>query len=548
MLTLRAALLESNNRAATALQQRVGSRPVLRLASHVGLDDMPDVPSLSLGTGLVTPLELTAAYATFPNGGLAVAPRAIVRVLDADGGVALDNPVQSERVVSVQTAYQMVSMLGDVVDRGTGQVVRRAGLALSGRRARPGRPTTSRTRGSSGSRRTWSSASGSGSISRRPIGREAYGSRYAAPIWTEFMRRAARTRPPEAFDAPAGLKEATLCRISYQRPVEGCPTYTEYLKPDDKVPGGLCTIHRGTHQAAGPTRDRGLVLGRREANPRHFPVGTAGRMTRPILAFFALTYAATWTCWAAAAAVSRGSTPGDAVRPSIAGALFLLGTIAPSLVALAVTERAGGRAATRALLGRVFLWNVAVRWYVFAVGYMLAIKLSAALVYRVVTGGWPRFGDEAWYLMAIAIVFSTWVQAGEEIGWRGYVLPRLAARVGLAPASVILGVLWAGWHLPLFFVPAADTMGQSFPLYVLQVTALSVAAAWLYWRTGGSLLLVMLLHAAVNNTKDIVPSAVPGATNPFALSTSLVAWITATLLWIAAAHFLWRMRRGVIYQ
>jgi membrane protease YdiL (CAAX protease family) len=108
--------------------------------------------------------------------------------------------------------------------------------------------------------------------------------------------------------------------------------------------------------------------------------------------------------------------------------------------------------------------------------------------------------------------------------------------------------LWAGWHLPLFFVPAADTMGQSFPLYVLQVTALSVAAAWLYWRTGGSLLLVMLLHAAVNNTKDIVPSAGRGATNPFGLSTSLVAWITATLLWIVAAHFLWRMRRGVIYQ
>ena len=111
-----------------------------------------------------------------------------------------------------------------------------------------------------------------------------------------------------------------------------------------------------------------------------------------------------------------------------------------------------------------------------------------------------------------------------------------------APASVILGVIWASWHLPLFFFPAADTLGQSFPLYVVQVTALSVAGAWLYWRTGGSLLLVMLLHAAVNNTKDIVPSAVPGATNPFALSTSLVAWLSATLLWIVAGYFLVGMR------
>ena len=180
----------------------------------------------------------------------------------------------------------------------------------------------------------------------------------------------------------------------------------------------------------------------------------------------------------------------------------------------------------------------------FAIGFFPAIKLSVALVHRVATGVWPSFGEEAWYVMAGAIVISTWVQAGEEIGWRGYALPRLSDRFGLALASVILGILWACWHLPLFFVPVSDTYGQSFPLYLLQVTAVSVAMAWLYWRTGGSLLLVMLLHAAVNNTKDIVPSVVPGATNPFALSPSLVAWLTVAFLWIAAGIFLLQMRRA----
>jgi penicillin-binding protein 1A len=245
VLTLRAALLESNNRAAAALQQRVGSRPVLRLASHVGLNDMPDVPSLSLGTGLVTPLELTAAFATFPNGGLAVAPRAIARVLDADGAVALDNPVRSERVVSAQTAYQMVSMLGDVIDRGTGSGVRRGGVTF---------PVGGKTGTTNDFKDAWFVGFSSSLVvgvwvgfdQPRAIGRDAYGSRYAAPIWTDFMRRAARTRRPEAFAAPAGLQEATLCRLSYLRPVEGCPTYTEYLKTDDKVPGALCTIHKGT--------------------------------------------------------------------------------------------------------------------------------------------------------------------------------------------------------------------------------------------------------------------------------------------------------------
>lgn len=269
-------------------------------------------------------------------------------------------------------------------------------------------------------------------------------------------------------------------------------------------------------------------------------------MTRPLLKFFSLTYAATWICWTASRLITRGNAPPSPALATLAEAVFLLGVFAPALVALVLTERAEGRAAVRTLLSRLFNWQVGARWYLFAVGYMPAIKLSVALAHRVATGAWPRFGQEQWYLMAVAIVFSTWVQAGEEIGWRGYVLPRLSDRFGLAPASVIVGMIWATWHLPLFLFPESDTFGQSFPLFLLQVTALSVAMAWLYGRTGGSLLLVMVLHAAVNNTKDIVPSAVPGATNAFALSTSLVAWLTVTFLWIAAAYFLGRMSTAAI--
>ena len=135
-------------------------------------------------------------------------------------------------------------------------------------------------------------------------------------------------------------------------------------------------------------------------------------------------------------------------------------------------------------------------------------------------------------------------QAGEEIGWRGYALPRLAARFGLARGSVLLGVIWATWHLPLFFIPGTDTPGQSFTVYLLGVTPLSVAIAWLYWRTNGSLLLTMLMHAVINNTTGIVPSIVPAATNPWTLSTSRVAWLTLALLWICAGYFLARMSKA----
>ncbi len=264
-----------------------------------------------------------------------------------------------------------------------------------------------------------------------------------------------------------------------------------------------------------------------------------------ILKFFSLTYAATWICWVASLAISHRTATAPPALALLAGGVFLLGTFAPALVALALTERAEGRAATLALLGQVFRWRVGARWYLFAAGYIGAVKLTVALGIRIATGAWPRFGQQPWYLMAVATLFSTAVQAGEEIGWRGYALPRLSERFGLASASVILGILWASWHLPLFFVPESDLLGQSFPLYLIQVTALSVAMAWLYWRTQGSLLLVMLLHAAINNTKDIVPSASPGATNSLTLNASLVGWLTVTLLWMAAAYFLVRMSRTV---
>jgi 1A family penicillin-binding protein len=245
VLTLRAALIESNNRAAALLQQRIGSRPVLRLASDVGLHDLPDVPSLSLGTGLVTPLELAAAFAVFPNGGSAVRPRGIARVVNADGGIAYDNPVHTERVISPQVAYQMVSMLTDVIERGTGAAARDWGIHF---------PAGGKTGTTDEFKDAWFVGFSSSMVTAvwvgfdqpKTIGRDAYGSRYALPIWSDFMRRAARRRTPAAFAVPPGLREELLCRVSYLRPVEDCPVYAEYFKDGDDIPSRLCPIHQGT--------------------------------------------------------------------------------------------------------------------------------------------------------------------------------------------------------------------------------------------------------------------------------------------------------------
>jgi membrane protease YdiL (CAAX protease family) len=263
---------------------------------------------------------------------------------------------------------------------------------------------------------------------------------------------------------------------------------------------------------------------------------------RSLLKFFSLTYIVSWTLWIAAAVILRVAHPQSSGLRAIGGFLYLLGVFAPSLVALELIAAADGRSGTLALLRRTIKWSVGAQWYVFAIGFMAAIKVTAALLLRISTGAWPAFGGEPVYLMAIGILFSTPVQAGEEIGWRGYALPRLSARLGLSNASIVLGVIWAGWHLPFFFNAGNDKSGQSFPVYLLSVTGLSVAMAWLYCRTNGSVLLTMLMHAAVNNTKDIVPSAVSGATNVFSLGASRVAWLSVALLWSCAAYFFVRMR------
>ena len=118
-LTLRAALFESNNAAAADLQQQVGSRNVLSLASDAGLSSLPDVPSLALGTSEVTVLEMCSAYTTFANLGVRTVPNAILRVEDRSGKIVWQPTVRSVAVMDTAHAWLMTDALRDVVRHGT---------------------------------------------------------------------------------------------------------------------------------------------------------------------------------------------------------------------------------------------------------------------------------------------------------------------------------------------------------------------------------------------------------------------------------------------
>ena len=244
-LTLRVALAESNNAAAAMLQQRVKSREVLKVAADSGLHDLPDVPSLALGTGLVSPLDLTAAYTIFPGGGQVVRPRGMLTVMDASGEQVFDQAVERSSVTSDAVAFQMVTMLREVVDHGTGAPARTLGVvgAVGGK-----------TGTTDDYHDAWFVGFSSAVVvgvwvgfdQPASIGVDAYGARVALPIWADFMKRVARTLPAREFAVPDSVRAESLCSVSHLKPVDGCPVYTEYFKEGDDIPSELCGIHRGT--------------------------------------------------------------------------------------------------------------------------------------------------------------------------------------------------------------------------------------------------------------------------------------------------------------
>jgi 1A family penicillin-binding protein len=244
-LTIREALLESNNAAAVRIQQDLGTWRVVRFARDVGVRDQPEVPSLALGSGLVTPLELASAYTTFPGLGYRAHPRSIVSVENARGDTVQRVDIRRDRVLSPETAFQMFSMLQDVVNRGTAARARRLGVAG---------PVGGKTGTTNEYRDAWFVGVSSSVVvavwvgydEPRRIREGGTGARVALPIWADFMRRTARILPSQRVAAPSGMQPRELCAISYQRPVDTCPTYIEHFKHGDAEPRTLCRIHQGS--------------------------------------------------------------------------------------------------------------------------------------------------------------------------------------------------------------------------------------------------------------------------------------------------------------
>jgi uncharacterized protein len=203
----------------------------------------------------------------------------------------------------------------------------------------------------------------------------------------------------------------------------------------------------------------------------------------PLITFFVLAYALSWLAWPVWA---LGFYPNP---------IFSFGPFLAALLVLAITR---GKTGVGGLLRRMVRWRVGLRWY--AVALLVPVTLTlAATVLNVLLGaqapssaelgGWTGLLPLFFLILLIPGLGGTW----EEPGWRGYALPRLQDGRSALIASLILGVLWALWHLPLMVV------GQVHYADIVLVIAAAVVFTWVFNNANGSVLIVMLMHA-MNNT------------------------------------------------
>ena len=246
----------------------------------------------------------------------------------------------------------------------------------------------------------------------------------------------------------------------------------------------------------------------------------------PVVTYFVLTFA---TSWMGALAVAAPHLGRHEPLPKMTGILmFPVMLLGPSLTGIVLAGVVDGRGGLRDLLSRMFLARLPARWY--ATLILPPILLLSVLLF-LETFVSPAYAPNHFFL---GILFG--IPAGflEEIGWMGYAFPKMRFQNdGLTP-SIVLGMLWGLWHMPVIdYLGTATPHGKYrlpfFLAFILAMTAMRVIIAWMYTNTR-SVLLAQLMH--VSSTVSLVFFSPPGVT---ALQEVIWYAVYGTVLWLAVA-------------
>lgn len=256
-----------------------------------------------------------------------------------------------------------------------------------------------------------------------------------------------------------------------------------------------------------------------------------GLTRRDLLApFFILTFVITWGLGAFAILlpVQFQAQFGDLTDTS---PMYFLAVAAPTLSATLLTLAREGRAGLGALYARLARWRFGVHWYALV---LVGIPALGWLVSRI-TGSEP-LKDVDGQTQFLWLMFFLLISGplGEELGWRGFALPRLLRRFSPFVASLILGALWGVWHLPAFFLGDMVQARLSLPMFLLSAPCLSLLVTWVFLHTGGSVLITVLIHYMVNACASILGVQLPALTVVMLVGAILVLALDRRLGWFQA--------------
>ncbi|WP_313694387.1 CPBP family intramembrane glutamic endopeptidase [Halorarum halobium] len=218
----------------------------------------------------------------------------------------------------------------------------------------------------------------------------------------------------------------------------------------------------------------------------------------PVAAFFALAVALSWAVWIPLLSTVHGPVATFATIPGAFG----------PLAAAAIVTRLRGNA-VRDWLASTLDWRRSPRWYAAALAVPVGVSVALGAGMIALAGG---VGEgtlrPAAAAFALNMVFATLLGGGqEEFGWRGFALPRLQARYDALSASVLVGLVWALWHAPLFVL---DVYALSPLLYAVSVVAFSVILTWLYNGSRGCVPAAVLMHGTINASVNVPLQVVGG--------------------------------------
>jgi len=227
--------------------------------------------------------------------------------------------------------------------------------------------------------------------------------------------------------------------------------------------------------------------------------------------YFLLTYAYSWVIWIPSVLDGIGlDLPFDVTGYSTV--VVIIGAFAPLLAAITLIARDEGWKAVKSLFGRALDFRIKPIYLIIALGlplviHLLAHYLALAFGLDVAKTLIPAEMSISPVLLAVPYFILMLVLGGgqEEFGWRGYALEPLQEKIGVIPASLVIGVIWGTWHLPLWFMAGDMHSAYSFLAFVMMTTSISLIYTWLYTSSGKKLVVVLFFHAMNNTAAPLIP-------------------------------------------